>query len=181
MPQIDPLGLGSLTHDLLERVPLSEARDVDDLARRLAPRHFDDSGPAAEEAARLVRHFLASDRAVQLADARQVHRELEFLLAWPPHAAGPVTMSLEGVIDCLYQGRDGAWHVLDYKTNRVTEQTLAEVAAGYQLQLYVYAAAAEQSLVLYFLRPGKEFAFAWNDQARERLATLVDAALAVTD
>jgi ATP-dependent helicase/nuclease subunit A len=188
MPQIDPLGLGSLTHDLLERVPLSEARDVDDLARRLAPRHFDDSGPAAKEAARLVRHFLASDRAVQLADARQVHRELEFLLAWPPHAAGPVTMSLEGVIDCLYQGRDGAWHVLDYKTNRVTEQTLAEVAAGYQLQLYVYAAAAEQvlgvppqSLVLYFLRPGKEFAFAWNDQARERLATLVDAALAVTD
>jgi hypothetical protein len=53
------------------------------------------------------------------------------------------------------------------------------------MQLYVYALAVERALgvspaelVLYFLRPGVEYVFPWNEAARERVKEMVDRALA---
>ena len=92
---------------------------------------------------------------------------------------------LQGVIDCLYQDAAGDWHVLDYKTADVTARTLPMRAAQYQLQLYVYALAAERvlgiaprELTLVFLRPGLEWSCSWDDAARSRVTDLVNAALA---
>ena len=51
--------------------------------------------------------------------------------------------------------------MLDFKTNRVTPETLARVAADYEMQMLVYGLAAERilgsppaSLTLHFLRGG---------------------------
>jgi ATP-dependent exoDNAse (exonuclease V) beta subunit len=128
---------------------------------------------------------LESARAADLRAAQARYPELEFLLAWPPDEPAEGGIYLQGFIDCLYQDRQGGWHVLDYKTNKVAPKSLAETAAGYEMQLYVYALAAEQvlgepprDLVLHFLRTGEEYVFPWNDDARRRLKELVNRAIA---
>ena len=84
----------------------------------------------------------------------------------------------------LYQDAAGGWHIVDFKTNDVTEANFGEVAANYELQMLVYALAAEkilgcppQELVLHFLRPGREKAFVWNEAARKRLMEMVQGVL----
>ena len=47
---------------------------------------------------------------------------------------------LQGVVDCALLEHDGIT-VLDFKTDRVTEQTLPQAAARYRLQLETYAEA----------------------------------------
>jgi ATP-dependent helicase/nuclease subunit A len=139
-------------------------------ASRYVPR---DHESAASKASELINRFVASPRGQQLMQARQVHREVEFLLPWPPGEANPLGCYIRGYIDCLYQDADGAWHIVDYKTNQVAKANVPQVSGQYELQLYVYAMAAEHvlgqppiELVLYFLQPGAERSFAWNDDAR---------------
>jgi len=74
--------------------------------------------------------------------------------------------------------------LIDYKTNQVTAETLAAKAAPYQMQMLVYALAAETilksppaELALCFLRPGLEHHFDWNAAARQRVVELVEQAL----
>ena len=74
----------------------------------------------------------------------------------PPAPRGEIVLG--GFIDRLHQDTDGRWHILDFKTNDVTRGQLADVAAPYEMQLFVYALAAEQilktspaSLTLHFL------------------------------
>jgi ATP-dependent exoDNAse (exonuclease V) beta subunit len=81
----------------------------------------------------------------------------------------------------LYQDAAGGWHILDFKTNVVTRENLADVAANYEMQMLVYAMAAEnilkcppQELSLHFLRTGGDFPFSWNEQARRRIVELVE-------
>jgi RecB family exonuclease len=88
---------------------------------------------------------------------------------------------LRGFIDRLYQDSAGLWHVLDFKTNRVQQKNVALAASGYEMQMLVYGLATERllgsppaSLTLHFLRTGAEHAFAWNDDARERVTALVE-------
>src|SRR6185437_3323607 len=127
---------------------------------------------------------IQSDRAKELSQAAQLHREIEFVVSWPPEqpvAGGPY---LHGVIDCLYQDPLGNWHLLDHKTNRTTKANLAKTAASYEMQMLIYGWAAERilnvapaSLTLHFLRSGLEYPFAWNDAARQRAVELVEQAM----
>jgi ATP-dependent helicase/nuclease subunit A len=100
----------------------------------------------------------------------------------------PVTLGeyryLQGFIDCLYQDAAGAWHLLDYKTNQVAAATLAAVAAGYEMQMFVYALAAERifkapvaSLTLHFLRPNLEHQFNFDPQRRLEMTAAVTQAM----
>jgi ATP-dependent exoDNAse (exonuclease V) beta subunit len=117
-----------------------------------------------------------------MAQAPAVHREIDFLLAWPPQRY------FVGSIDCLYQDGRGDWHLVDYKTNDVTAEAVAAAAKKYEMQLYVYAMAAERTvgrtpveLVVHFLRLGIEHRFTWNDAARQRAVELVNDAIAASD
>jgi RecB family exonuclease len=92
---------------------------------------------------------------------------------------------LQGYIDCLYRDAAGAWHIVDYKTNRVSAAQVARAARQYEMQMLLYAVAAEsilgvrpQSLVLHFLQPGVEHEVAFNASARERLTQYLNDAIA---
>ena len=109
-----------------------------------------------------------------MAAAKQSFVEAEFLLAWPPET-NPAQCTLGGYIDRLYQDEHGAWHVVDFKTNRVPAAGVAAIAANYELQMLVYALAAETilgsppaSVTLHFLRTGDEHRFAWDALVRGR-------------
>jgi ATP-dependent helicase/nuclease subunit A len=169
------------------------------LVERHALRHLPDGSGDLGEAVALVEQFLATPRAGELAAAKEVHRELEFLLSCETKGVGslfpgplpgtcdyrgaektPDPFYLHGFIDCLYRDAAGRWRLLDYKTNRVAEEQMTEVASRYEMQMLVYGMAVEQitgqppeELSLCFLRLGREHRFAWDDRARKRVAELV--------
>ncbi len=181
-PALDPLGVGTLVHAVLEAIDFTNPGDFAAIIRRLAPSHIADGDcPDVNLPIDMIGRFLTSARAAQIAAAKEVRRELEFLLAWPPENPQTGGRYLQGFIDCLYRDPAGAWHILDYKTNNITAQTLQQEAAKYEMQMLVYALAAEKilqqlpaELVLYFLRPGLEYQFDWNDDARDRVVEMVD-------
>ncbi|MCK4602818.1 MAG: PD-(D/E)XK nuclease family protein, partial [Phycisphaerae bacterium] len=95
----------------------------------------------------------------ELTEAAQVLRELDFVMTCPPG-------KLRGQIDLIYEDRAGAWHIVDYKSDRTDRQDIASHARRYELQMLLYAAAAARYLAnppgearLYFLRTGATHVF----------------------
>ncbi|MEX0938106.1 MAG: UvrD-helicase domain-containing protein [Pirellulales bacterium] len=178
---IDARGLGTLVHAVLEKIDLSRPGHAAELVERLANVHLpgdglDTSGDSPAAALRMIDSFVHSHRAKQLVAARQLHRELEFLLGWPPGQCESDSPYMHGYIDGLYQDADGTWRIVDFKTNRVSAAGVPNAAKHYELQMYVYSLAASRVLgewpreaVLCFLHPGVEHRFAWDEPARAEL------------
>ena len=137
------------------------------------------AGAVVAQAQGLLERFARSDIRRQIERAQQVYRELPFVY----HTG---TRAIHGVIDVLYF--DGTrWHVLDYKTQRVTWPRAEDNARCYFLQVGVYAAAVYQqtgsvpSTVLYYIHPARAVWVKQEDwqPALARLDDDVRAALAM--
>ncbi len=183
---LEPRGFGSLVHDVLANLdPRDDEQAIAEWCEHLAPLHVVlNADEAARAAGELIARFIASPPGSRLAEAAAVHREVEFLLAWPPGETNGNATHLRGYIDCLYQDAAGQWRLADYKTNHVAPADVPRVAQHYEMQLYVYALAAERALgqppvelVLHFLRPGTEHILPWNDEARRRAVDMVNRAI----
>lgn len=183
--KLDPLGLGTLVHAVLERIDLNDASHVGTWCKNLAPHHHPlASAEAADVAGQLVLRFLSSARANEMRLGSQLHRELEFTLTWPLGNKQPDSRYLQGYLDCLYQTNEGGWRVIDYKTNQVTANAVPQLAAKYELQMLVYGLAVEQTwgvapeqLVLHFIRPGIDHIIEWDQSSHQRAVDLVNQAL----
>mgnify|MGYP001282619965 CR=1 FL=1 len=129
--------LGRAVHAVLQLTDWSRpGADVPQLASSMA-RGFSII-EREDEVRRLAEAVLASPA---LQAARHAQR------AWREAPAG-VSIDgtlLEGCIDLLYQRDDGQLVVIDYKTDRVSNATVAERAAAYRLQGAAYAVAVEQA------------------------------------
>ncbi len=182
---VDPGNFGSLVHAVLERINFAGNNDIPALCNHLAFQYMKAGEQhAAKEATRLVENFLQSSRAAELAQAKEIRREVEFVLPWPPEQEPYEGRYLQGYIDCLYLDTAGGWHVLDYKSNQVDAAGVPKTAEHYAMQMAVYAAACQRALgakpvesVLYFLRPETEFAFHWDDAEQVRLAEQIEQAI----
>lgn len=182
----DALSFGSLVHETLARIDYNQPASIADWCEHLASQIvLFDTDEACKTAQVLIERFLKTPRGQQLATTDVVQREVEFLLKWPlegPRNSDPAY--LRGFIDCLYQGDDGRWRLVDFKTDNVSAAQVARRAKRYEMQLYVYAIAAERALgeapaelVLYFLLPGVERVVPWNDAARSQAIEMVNAAI----
>jgi ATP-dependent helicase/nuclease subunit A len=183
-PALDPLGVGTLVHAVMEEIDFAKPGDFLGIIRRHALLHLAQAEDDLDAPIDMIGRFLASPRAAQIASAAEVHRELEFLLAWPPENPRSGGRYLQGFIDCLYRDPAGVWRIIDYKTNNISAQTLEQEGAKYEMQMLLYALAAEKilkqppsELVLCFLRPGLEYHFDWNDAARRRVVEMVNRCL----
>ena len=120
----------------------------------------------AVDAAALAR-FLQSPLCARIrAAGKAVEREYRFSLlqsaaAFVPGAAAGDQILLQGVADCFFE-EDGALVVVDFKTDRVAPDALAERAEHYRAQLEAYSLALAQIFgkpvkekALYFLHAGK--------------------------
>ncbi len=151
--QSEATAFGSLVHDVLSRINFaSDKIDAEitawceHLASEYVSRNIDQ---AAQRAAKLISGFVSSPRGQQLAAAKSLYRETEFLLAWPLIDIGNVvaasnrvarvepqaspqhadlgryslphsyTRYIRGFIDCSYQDAEGTWRIVDFKTNEV--------------------------------------------------------------
>jgi ATP-dependent helicase/nuclease subunit A len=146
-----------------------------------------------------VSNLLASPLHRELAGARQMFRELEFLLRWPAPER-PATafiqgaastrgrfVTISGTIDCLMQTADGLWVIIDYKTGaRGAADGEDLLLARYEIQLGLYALAAREILggfparvEVVFLRPRvKGIPLNPPGQRALKLAPRIDAAIA---
>jgi RecB family exonuclease len=165
MTDLDPAELGTFLHRCMEILDFSHPQPADLLARaaaeelQLAPEVSREG--LARELQPMLDAFLHYPLGRELASAKGRLAELEFLLR-----EGPVRLS--GKIDLLWQDVGGAWHILDYKSDRAEGKDLADYARRYELQMMAYALAASRHLAgagpgksavidatLYFLRLGK--------------------------
>jgi ATP-dependent helicase/nuclease subunit A len=186
---VDPLALGVLVHAALERLNPRAVPAIGPWCEQLADELvLNKSARTTSLAAEMVASFVQSPRWAEIAAAKQVHREIEFLLPWPANEGRQSGVYLRGYIDLLYQDGAGGWHIVDYKTNNIASGEVKGAAAQYEMQMAVYALAVEQSLgvapadaTLCFLRPGAEHTTPWTDAKRAHATTLVNEALGGND
>lgn len=146
---LTPAMRGTATHLLLERLPLVPA-SAEDIRSMLAALHdegvydeSDASGVRAED----VAWFTNTALFARMARSERVQREWSFTLPVPAaelyDTDAPETVLLQGVIDCCFL-EDGAWVLLDYKTDRLKKDETPDVhAAIHAAQLALYARALE--------------------------------------
>lgn len=177
--QLDAMSFGTFVHAVLARLDFAGKQSAHALCERIAAeRVLRQAARSIEEGTELVERFQASKRWSQIAAAKTVHRELEFLLVWPPDGSGRDGRYIQGYFDCVYRDAVGGWHLVDYKTNTKIEP------AHYEMQMLLYALAFERAvgeppveLVLHFLRKGVEHKFEWNDANRAQVISLVNDAM----
>jgi ATP-dependent helicase/nuclease subunit A len=144
---------GEGLHDLLEHLVRRRADppSFDDAALRAAlERDGADAGPAAVRRLRaMLSAFRESTIWTDLEAAPAVHTEHPFAHRTVQDAGGDAEEHVRrGTIDLVYRGDDGAWTIIDYKSDRVgpaASRADLEAALGpdheYRRQVRAYAAA----------------------------------------
>lgn len=135
----DALSEGSAVHRALERMPLKDEQKRGAFLRALPGV----TGFHAEA----IRSFAASPLFRRMASSDRVEREWSFLCPMPARLLLPDTDSdepilLQGVIDACFV-ENGAWVLLDYKTDRVDGDPQA-YAQKHVRQVALYADALER-------------------------------------
>jgi len=180
---LDAMTLGTLYHRCMELLDFANPQANKSLISQVVwEMDLDDAvNPDAltAELDDMILRFAKHDLWERLASAKHIHRELDFVLT-----AGQLT--LRGQIDLLYCDDQGAWHVVDYKSDRVEDDAqIAQRAENYKLQMLAYSIAAGRHLdqpiayaSLYFLRPASRHTFTINPSAlqtaQNRLAAITE-------
>ncbi|MDP6634896.1 MAG: UvrD-helicase domain-containing protein [Phycisphaerae bacterium] len=180
---LDALTLGTLYHKCMEMLDFSNPHANQELIARVVwEMDLDDAvnqSALTDELDDMISRFAKHDLWKSLASARHIHRELDFVLT-----AGQLT--LRGQIDLLYCDDQGSWHVVDYKSDRVSnDNRIAQRAENYRLQMLAYSIAAGRHLnqpvadaSLYFLRLARQHTFTIDrgalQGAQARLSALTE-------
>ena len=142
-----PAARGSAVHSAMQFICYDACADEAGVRRELA--RLTQAGLLTPDQAAMVSPaqlaaFFATPIGRKLAEGAEHIREFKFSILDDGGKYGQglegEQVLLQGVVDCALLERDGIT-VLDFKTDRVTEQTLPQTAARYRLQLETYAEA----------------------------------------
>jgi len=135
---------GTLTHRALSLIPLDALRNVKSISQavhqaihELVEREVFTPQELMALNMRGVSSFFSSDLGQRMLRSSCVRREWGFNLLMD-HANGTL---LQGVIDCAFREEDG-WVLVDYKTDRITDEEAFR--QRYAMQLEWYARALEK-------------------------------------
>ena len=164
----DAASAGTFFHRCMELLDFSAPQSPDTLARQAAAETAigDEYLPAlTAELAEMIEQFRQTELWKQLAGATQSHKELDFVLSTS-------SATLRGQIDLLTADANGAWRIVDYKSDRLNGADVAQHSRHHELQMRIYAAAATGYLdscpaeaVLYYLRTGDTHVIPFDDNA----------------
>ena len=138
---------GTLMHEVMQWLPLQSytrpalKQVLDTLA--LQGYVTDEERKAISE--KRIYDFFQSDLGQRLLTAERVERELPFSMLFPANRVYPEMLDgedlfLQGIIDTAFL-EDGAWVLVDYKTDRLDEEALVD---RYRIQLMLYKEALER-------------------------------------
>ena len=177
-----PTQTGTLLHACLERVDYDACREalkqadarsaMEELIRTTVTDMAEKGYILPEETAAidvsLPAAFLLSHTGRRMLASEDVRREVPFTLL---KDAGEIQqgvtgkVSVQGIIDCCFK-ENGAFVIVDYKSDNVYGEALQKRAEGYRTQLELYGEALERitglpvkEKILFFLRSKKAFCF----------------------
>ena len=138
---------GTLMHEVMQWLPLQQytrpslRQALDSLA--LQGYLTDEERKAISE--KRIYDFFQSRLGQRLLTAQRVERELSFSMLFPANRVYPEMLDgeelfLQGIIDTAFL-EDGAWVLVDYKTDHLDEEALVE---RYRIQLMLYKEALER-------------------------------------
>ncbi len=184
--------LGIIVHKVLERIDFRAPSQWQELLKNVIDQSLDKvSHDVIQQATTMLTRFFNSPLAEELAQARTIHREIDFLLPWPGEQATgtepgivPARSSplISGVIDLLIETERG-WHILDYKTGDFPQQVSDnQLTRPYELQLGLYAHSVEQwfgsppvELSLITFRPQvRRVTMPWSQAQWDQIRSRVD-------
>ncbi|MDF2925530.1 MAG: addA [Paenibacillaceae bacterium] len=153
--KLTPAESGTIYHTVMQHTPAGKELDegaIRELMDSLAERRILSREELEYVDAGVIAAFYATDIGRRLASATQVRRELPFSFGlragevYPDcgEAAAHELLLVQGVIDCLFEDRNGKTVLLDYKTDRTAGQPVAELSRRYRLQLELYGRAVEE-------------------------------------
>lgn len=160
---------GTATHLFLQYADFSQCRDMDGVISqldRLCDQEFMTEQQAEAVAPETITALFASPLGQRILEANQLIREFKFSILedasqYYEDVAGEQVL-LQGVVDAAILESDGLT-VIDFKTDRVTGNSVATRAEEYRGQLTTYKQALERifqkpvkEMILYFLTIGKE-------------------------
>ena len=143
----DAAALGTATHAAMQYLRYENCRDAEDV-RREVDRLVQDNYIAPEQAEMVdcdqIAAFLATEIGQRLRSHPNVLREFKFSILdngahYDPALAGEEIL-LQGVVDCAMVDEDGIT-IIDFKTDYVTDDTLAQKTEHYRPQVQAYADA----------------------------------------
>ena len=163
------MAVGSATHKVLQYLNFKAVPTLEELDEAL--KGLCEQGRIHSDALSMIRkdeilRFFQSALGRKLLQSENVLREFKFSILsdgtqWDPELSGEKIL-LQGVVDCAILEDDGIT-IIDFKTDRVTEETVLSVAHGYIPQISAYADAVARIYklpvkrsVLYFFAIGKE-------------------------
>ncbi|MCI8594458.1 MAG: helicase-exonuclease AddAB subunit AddA [Oscillospiraceae bacterium] len=116
----------------------------EEIARLKREQYLTPQQAEAVEPEKLLR-FFQSELGQGLKRSKELHREFKFSLLSPAEryygeAAAGEQVLMQGVVDCWFAEEDGVT-VVDFKTDRVTEGTVARRAEEYRPQIEAYSEA----------------------------------------
>ena len=138
---------GTLMHEVMQWLPLQGytrstlKQALDTLA--LQGYLTDEERKAISE--KRIYDFFQSQLGQRLLRAQRVERELPFSMLFPANRVYPEMLDgedlfLQGIIDTAFL-EEGSWVLVDYKTDRLDEESLVE---RYRIQLMLYKEALER-------------------------------------
>ena len=138
---------GSATHLALQYIRFESCTDTTAVAQEVA-RLVEERFLTAEQGSLVdcekIARFFATPLGAQLRKGENVLREFKFSILDDGSAYGTgledEKILLQGVVDCALMEPDGIT-VVDFKTDRVTEQTIFDTAQRYRPQVEAYADA----------------------------------------
>ncbi|HZK25087.1 MAG TPA: helicase-exonuclease AddAB subunit AddA [Oscillospiraceae bacterium] len=149
---LTPVERGLLYHSLLQHLDLTQPLDEAGIVEQI--RQLVQAGILAEmflsylDPAKVTAFFRSEAGQLMLTYKEQVLREWPFTYALPAAelaAEEHETVLIQGIIDVLVSTPEG-FVIIDYKTDRLPTEGMAELAKRYQVQLAYYARAVETIL-----------------------------------
>ncbi len=172
---LTPAQQGTALHMVMQYLDFSCTRTLEqvegEIARLVSQQFITPQQGEAVQAQRVL-DFFQSPLGQRLVESPQMEREFKFSMLVPAADYYPIAeegeqVLLQGVVDCWFVEADGTVTVLDFKTDRVTAQSVEERAKEYRPQLEAYSRALSQALerpvgrcVLWFFALGQEIS--WN-------------------
>lgn len=155
--------LGTLLHTVMEQMVPDGSITAKQAAQSLLERELIDEieFDAILKSQSMIDFFFETDIARRLQKSPRVLKEQPFNLKVRAHEIGYEgndEMLVQGILDLAFL-ENGTWVLLDYKTDKVTEETVFERALSYRPQLELYARALQDitgvevsGRYLYFMR-----------------------------
>lgn len=146
---ITAAGKGTAMHQVMQFIDFNAKADVDGEIERLVEWKYITEAQAKVIDKKAISRFFESDIFRRIITSRQVNREMRFLFDVPASkldsslsdAVKDTPVIIQGAVDLCFEENDGIV-VLDFKTDRVTDES--ELISAYSAQLSIYADACEK-------------------------------------